>query len=348
MQRTHRTRIEFGVVVTLACLSMAGLDGCRSSSKAALPPGRLSETGLYLSGSDVVAPENLPFVPQYPLWSDGATKRRWISIPKGTAIDGSRPDAWVLPIGTKLWKEFSFGRRVETRMIERIADGSFRYTTYVWDEGLRDAVLAPGDGQHGVALLRDGARHDIPSRDDCRVCHEGRATPVLGFGALQLSSDRDPRALHREPVPEGAVDLDTLVRRGLIVGYPTAPAMRAPRIAAASESARAAEGYLFGNCAHCHNSGGALASLGLDFDHSVSDPDARRVERSTVGRTSRYRLPGADRADRITAGHPEKSTVAFRMRSRDRSSRMPPLGTQLVDDDAVNLVASWIERDLSP
>ena len=67
---------------------------------------------------------NLAFSPQYPLWSDGAAKRRWISLPPGTAIDASRPDAWEFPRGTRLWKEFSLDRPVETRFIERLPDGS--------------------------------------------------------------------------------------------------------------------------------------------------------------------------------------------------------------------------------
>ena len=49
-------------------------------------------------------------------------KRRWISLPPGSAIDASDPDAWAFPVGTRLWKEFSFGgQRVETRYMERQA-----------------------------------------------------------------------------------------------------------------------------------------------------------------------------------------------------------------------------------
>jgi hypothetical protein len=110
-------------------------------------PRRLSETGLYLPGSSSeIAPENLPYAPQYPLWSDGASKRRWISLAEGTRIDASRPGEWEFPIGTRFWKEFSFGERTETRYLERVRGGSFRYATYVWDSTLADAVLAPGAG----------------------------------------------------------------------------------------------------------------------------------------------------------------------------------------------------------
>jgi len=96
-------------------------------------PQRLHDTGLYAPGTTTVRSEILSFAPQYPLWSDGTTKRRWIALPTGTEIDATRPDAWDFPVGTRLWKEFSFGRRVETRYIERLADGSWRFATYLWN-----------------------------------------------------------------------------------------------------------------------------------------------------------------------------------------------------------------------
>lgn len=305
-------------------------------------PERLSETGLFVRGTEVVAADVLSYSPQYPLWSDGATKRRFIQLPKGASIDASDPNAWVFPVGTRFWKEFSFGERLETRTIERLRDGRFRYATYVWDAKLGDAILARERGSQ----VRG---HDIPSRDDCRACHEGRRSPILGFGALQLSSDRDPEAPHGESSSPGALDLAELVRRGLVVGLPKAVTSRPPRIAAASPRARAAIGYLFGNCGHCHNHDGPLASLGLDLDSSVLDADGEaRIAWGTMGHSSRYRVAGADAHLRIDAGRPDRSVLALRMRATDRASRMPPLGSRVVDDEAVRLVDDWIARSNSP
>ncbi len=104
-----------------------------------------------------VRADNIAFAPQYPLWSDGASKRRWIHLPPGTAIDASRADAWEFPLGTRLWKEFSYGRRVETRLIERLADGSWRFAAYVWNDEGTDAVLARRR-RSGVAGQRRAGR----------------------------------------------------------------------------------------------------------------------------------------------------------------------------------------------
>src|SRR5687768_17065614 len=65
-------------------------------------PQRLSETGLYVPDSLRVRGDNIAFAPQYPLWSDGTSKRRWIYLPPGEAIDASRVDAWEFPVGTRL------------------------------------------------------------------------------------------------------------------------------------------------------------------------------------------------------------------------------------------------------
>src|SRR5262245_20512807 len=98
-------------------------------------PQHLRDTGLYADWEEkIVAADVVPFAPQFPRWSDGAEKRRWIRLPRGKAVDARRADAWVFPVGTRLWKEFSFdGRVVETRFIERRADG-WLYATYVWSE----------------------------------------------------------------------------------------------------------------------------------------------------------------------------------------------------------------------
>ena len=138
------------------------------------PPALLSDTGLY---ADVarreVDPQNLAFSPQYPLWTDGAAKRRWIRLPAGAAIDASDPDAWVFPVGTRFWKEFSFaGRPVETRMIERLPDGAWRYAAYAWSADGREATLAAAAGQRGAFDFGGGRSHAIPGVSDCKVCHE--------------------------------------------------------------------------------------------------------------------------------------------------------------------------------
>ena len=303
---------------------------CTTPTPAELPR-TLRDTGLY-------ADDVRPFVPQYPLWTDGATKRRWIALPPGTAIDASDPDAWQFPVGTRLWKEFSFGRRVETRYMERTAE-AWRYATYAWTDN--EALLAPETGMLATAAIDGTTRHRIPSVADCRACHATGPTPVLGFSALQLSTARDRDALHAEPLPDGALDLGALVAEGRVHGIVDT----SPQIIARSPTERAALGYLHGNCGGCHREASTIQSLELVLASSLDDPGA--VVRTTVGRTANFRLPTASL--RVAPGDPAASVLLARVRSRAPAIQMPPLGTQLVDDAAARLLSRWIaELELSP
>ena len=319
-------------------------------ASSGLPPERLRDTGLYADWtSRTVAPGHLPFSPQYPLWTDGAVKSRWISLPPGTWIDARDPGAWRFPVGTRLWKEFRFGRRAETRFIEHTAAG-WRYATYVWNEDETEAVLAPERGVPQSLEIRDGVRHAIPSRTDCRTCHEAGPTRVLGFGALQLSPDRDPNAPHAEEVPPGGVDLRALVERGLLRNLPDGYLQSPPRIAARSATERAALGYLHANCGSCHVAGGELASLAFSLEYPVTlqPGEGPPAVVTALGRPSKFQVPGwQERVPRLLAGDPDGSVLFARITSRNPVSQMPPLGTRLVDEAAVKLLRQWIAEDLT-
>lgn len=317
--------------------------------RAATPPQRLSDTGLYADfARGVIADDVLPFTPQYPLWTDGAAKRRWIRLPKGASIDGSNPDVWRFPVGTMLWKEFSFGRRVETRTMELGGDGKWVYATYVWNADGTDAELAPEYGVRGACTTEFGTRHDVPGVADCRACHTGAASEVLGFSALQLSSDRDPLAPHAEQPMPGSVDLAELVNRGLLRGLPARHVETPPRIAASSPRERAALGYLHGNCGSCHNATGSLASLGLELDYPIAHAENRTAPaiRTTLGRPSHYQIWRDVVVPRVEAGAPDRSTLIARVGSRSPVASMPPLGSRAVDSEALELLRAWISVDV--
>lgn len=321
------------------------LDFCATAAAEppAVPPlpQHLSETGLYASGSNT-DPKNLAFSPQYPLWSDGARKRRWIYLPPGTAIDASRADAWEFPPGTRLWKEFSHARVIETRFIERLPSGEWRFAAYVWNEAGTDATLASSEGATLARQDAPNGQYVVPAETDCRACHEGAAAPVLGFSALQLSSDRDPLAVHAETA---ALDLRSLLARGLIKNLPDAMIAAPPRIAASSPTERAALGYLHGNCAHCHNDNGEPAPVDLTLAQSATSGAAGtdRVLHTMIDARSRFRGHGlAADAPLIAPGDPNRSVLVARVRSRNPQTQMPPLGTQMPDEQAIALLERWI------
>src|SRR5688500_2181323 len=85
------------VMLSVFCASLGAeppASRLAATAPSALLPQRLSETGLYIPDSLRVRGDNIPFAPQYPLWSDGTSKRRWIYLPPGASIDASKVDAW--------------------------------------------------------------------------------------------------------------------------------------------------------------------------------------------------------------------------------------------------------------
>jgi hypothetical protein len=104
IQQQSRSLAPTGAMLAMVFVLLAGGQAIPQVSSPT-PPEMLKDTGLYSDFRTLeVDPNHLAFSPQYPLWTDGATKRRWISLPPGKAIDGSDPDAWVFPVGTRLWR----------------------------------------------------------------------------------------------------------------------------------------------------------------------------------------------------------------------------------------------------
>jgi hypothetical protein len=305
------------------------------------PPGpyprptyqHLAETGLLDDVASLrVVDGALPFEPAYKLWSDGATKRRWIVLPPGTQIDTSDMDHWVFPIGTKFFKEFSLDKvPLETRLIERYGAGPEDYWmgAFVWNDDGTDAELAV-DGQENIR----GTMHDAPAQKDCGACHRGDTGRVLGFSAIQMSSDSQTPNLHDlaargwlSAPPEGGID------------YP------APGDTATST----ALGYLHANCGHCHNENGtAWPDTQMVLRLRVTDRDAASsgVFASIVGKPVTYWRGGAITL-RVAPGQPDMSAITVRMQSRGTKDQMPALATEIVDPTGIEAVRAWISS-LSP
>ncbi|HET9250720.1 MAG TPA: hypothetical protein VFP58_01215, partial [Candidatus Eisenbacteria bacterium] len=345
-----KTGLLLGGVALAVCVAVASGAGPARigvTPAAGRAPRLLSETGLYRADG-TVDPRNRPFEPQYPLWSDGAAKARWVRLPEGATIDVSDVDAWRFPPGTTFWKEFSWGgRKVETRMIHLDGNGDWTFAAYVWNDEQSDAVLAPEEGVPAHLEIAPGKRHSIPGVEDCHSCHRSAPTAVLGFTALQLSDDRDPLAPHAAPVPEGGITLRTLVEEGRLSPPRPDLARRPPRIRESDPVARAAVGYLSANCGGCHNTRGPLARLGLSLLHDEAgareSPEPAAV--TAVASHGRFVVPGhtPDSSFIVAPGAPDRSALVHRMKSRRPSSQMPPLGTVIRDEEAIDLVRRWIE-----
>ncbi len=325
--------------------SLAAFDGrgIPAGGVAVALPEHIEETGLFAPGRiDVIAAGVRPFSPQYPLWTDGAAKRRWIQLPAGSTIDGSNARRWEFPIGTRLWKEFSFaGRRVETRFLWKPTAAGWLAGSYVWNAAGTSAALAAEDGVQGAMEIAPGRQHNVPSRGDCAACH-GEARRPLGVNPLQLSHDRDPNAIHGEPLTSDMVTLQTLLDEQLLTGADAALRTNPPRIAARDPETRTVLGYLSANCGACHNGDGQITAQLPSF-HAEDVLNGEAIVAQLIGRPSRWQAPGrSEDTLLIDPALPAASAVLLRMRSRRPSSQMPPLGTVVPDQKAVQAIERWI------
>ena len=330
----RRSPVVFALTALFAlassgCQTILGIRSCDEPPPArlALAPPTLGATGLYAApGTNRLAEGVRHYRPRFELWTDGATKERWVSLPKGATIETSDMDAWRFPIGTKLWKEISRdGKRVETRLLQKVTEGSgmesWLAVAYVWNAEGTEAVVAP----EGLADA-NGTAHDVPPARACAGCHGGSTSTVLGFSAIQLE----------DTALEGDTSLGAL-RSDRRLSHPPAHEARIP----GGAEAREALGYLHANCGHCHNrhrpahQGARCFDPRTDFDLSL-----RTNELATPTTTAAYRTA---LGTVVSAGDPEGSLLYRRLAGTATfEPRMPALGVESTDARGVALVGRWI------
>ncbi len=321
----------------------APADAIADAPPDADPLATLYGTGLCVDPACTqISPDVHAYTPQFPLWADTASKRRWIYLPPGTQIDTTDMDHWVFPQGTKIWKEFTRdGVRVETRVIWKMGAGTtsadWYYMPYAWDAAQDEAVAVPSGVNNA-----NGTMHDIPPLYQCHGCHDNFVpTRVLGFGAIQLDW-ANPDA--------SELDLDDLIAQGLLTTNPpgaTAPHYPLPTDAA-NASAAPALGYLHANCGHCHNptstvytNVGVTLVLRMDVAHLAAVTDTPAYT-TTIGKmVSASPAPNGDTTI-IVAGDPSHSVLIDRFEATNIAYRMPALGSEMEDTAADTVLRDWI------
>jgi hypothetical protein len=308
------------LVVGAGCSSSASYRRCAPVSPAhvSLLPRKLSDTGLFAAG---VA----PFTPRFELWSDGATKRRFVALPAAAVIDTTDMDAWRFPVGTKLWKEFTRdGVRVETRMLAKVgpADDDWIAAAYLWDDDDKDATLA----LDGIVNAR-GTAHDVPAAAQCMGCHGGTMSRALGFSAMQLPWHTD----------NGDVSLESLRDAHRLTQAPSAPFS----LPGNAETQRAL-GYLHANCAHCHNQQRPLQRAD---DPRCFDPRRQMDLSLRTDRLARVEDTPVYKTGGVVPGDTEASALFKRARGDLElfQARMPPLANKVPDPKLLPLLRAFIE-----
>jgi hypothetical protein len=322
-------------------------------------PTELRCTGLYADwDTKAIASDVHYYDPGFRLWSDGATKRRWIRLPPNMSIDTSNMDEWSFPVGTKVWKEFSLGGQlsaggqltgngkiVETRLLWKQSAGQWTYLLYRWsDDQMSTRLLTTGD----TVPQPDGPpAYEVPTTAVCAECHGGRQDVVLGFDLVGLG------------VPSagatGGLTLATLPRQWL-TQWP--PSMRVAVPEDATGKAALALGFLHMNCGvTCHNASPRSKAVSTGFyakllAAQLFPPTGAPKATATDAYATAVNIPSrfmAGKYMRILPGNAAQSLVPLFALARAPNAGtllpMPPILSHRADTDpasGVPVVQAWI------
>lgn len=312
---------------------------------------RLSYWHLFDSIADEVpAAGVIPYAVNTPLFSDYATKYRFLRVPDGQPADWADFDAFDLPVGTVLIKTFTYlhdmrdpslgEMKLETRLLLHGSSG-WHGASYVYDKDGRDATLTEAGATVDASWIdADGSTQTnayvVPNSNQCKTCHaeHDAVTTPLGIKARHMN----------RPGPDGsgiADQLQNLIDLGELVGAPSPAAW--PRLPNAFDPAtgtldRRARAWLDINCGHCHNPGGLARTSGLFLDITETDPAVLGVCKPPVATGP---ASGGLHYD-IVPGQPDQSILVLRISSTEPAVKMPQLGRNLVEDEAVALIRDWI------
>ncbi len=314
-------------------------------------PQTLAETGLFSDAAALTpAPGLVPYDVNLPFWSDHAIKRRWFGIPDPAAMIGfSKEGNWTLPDGMVWVKHFdiesvrgdpSTKKRLETRVIVRNATGNYG-VSYRWNPAGTTATLAAGEGEvFDVSITENGSpitqRWRIPSRAECSTCHTAQAGHALSFRTRQLNR---PGTISGTPGNFIQLLADSMYLENLDTAPPLLPRHVAPTETEFTTEERV-RAYLEVNCAYCHNENGTVPA---DWDARASLP---LFETGMVnGLAENGTFHPDDRL--IVLGNDQRSVIVNRAAARNNYTRMPPLGSNVIDTVGVQLLTDWINGPLT-
>lgn len=297
-------------------------------------PAQLSATGC-VSPSNATQPASglIPYAPNAPFWSDGATKQRFMALPDAQRIVVNSDGDMDFPDGSVLVKHFRLGTQlVETRLLMRHDNGEWAGYTYEWNGAGTDATRVVG----GKSVQVAGQDWLFPSESQCLLCHTSAAGRSLGLELQQLNGSLTYATTGRNANQLATLDAISLFAPPLAQTPANLPSLPDPAGAGGTLAERA-RAYLHTNCSHCHRPGGPTSS-NLDLRYTTALPNTNTCEvvpTRTLGIADARILAigGTDPASRSMLVHRPGLTNA---------DSMPPLQPRLVDAAGVALLRDWV------
>jgi len=296
-------------------------------------PQLLSDTGCFAATENGLKAVDgaIPFNVSASLYTDGASKNRWMAIPDGTQIELEEDGDFIFPIGSVLIKEFSMGETtIETRLLMKNDINDWSGYTYHWNDEQTDAVLLPA----GKTVPIDGVNYKIPSRIQCQSCHNDSVNGAIGPEYRQLNFEHE----YSNGVQENQIEYLTKIAylpESALALQEELTALPDYHLSDFTNKERM-DSFVHSNCAYCHNPEGT-ARGSLDFRwQEVPQWNACNKEPEVSS------LDVED-AKLIAPGHPEKSIIYKRLNTTELY-RMPPIGRTTIQHDVVEVLEDYINE----
>ena len=312
-------------------------------------PTKLSAWRLFTGDPAALKPNAgvVPYDINTPLFSDYATKYRFVWMPPGTPATYNDDDTFDFPAGTIFSKTFAFPdadrggkqRIIETRLLVHARSG-WVGLPYVWNSKQTEATLDVAADPTVVHWVHpSGARYTIdyriPNTNQCKGCHDrSKVMTPIGPKARNLNKDFN--------YPEGrANQIAYWTKVGYLKGAP--PPEKAPKLAVWDDPSsgtldQRARAYLEMNCGHCHNPRGPANTTGLYLMAAQTDPMRLGLCKVPVSAGQ----GSGDLLFDVVRGKPEESIMIHRMESTTPKVMMPELGRTVVHQEGVALIREWI------
>lgn len=336
---------------------------------------KLSEYNLFSNTCDPSKTDSaqaLPYDLPVMLFTDYASKYRFVFIPEGESATFDATEALEFPIGTVITKTFAMPadttkrglqeeKLIETRLLIK-RDTGWIARNYVWNQSGTEAFRSLSGGPVTVKNLKHGKdklsfTYSVPSEQQCLTCHQfkedGASKPEfrpIGPKARFLNSDYD----YGQGGPMN--QLLKWTEKGMLTGLPAISMvdkatsfnddMLPSEYNGTQELLTAtAKSWLDINCGHCHRPEGQASNTAFRADFNM--PWAGfEVEHGACRVPVSGAAAGSSKI--IVPGNADTSLLYNRMHTTDSGLSMPSLGRAVIHVEGSALIKSWINSLSKP
>lgn len=284
----------------------------------------------------------LPYDLNTPLFSDYASKRRFIYVPEGQIISYKEKETLEFPIGSVLIKHFYYNlpggieKNIETRLLIK-RENEWQNETYKWNEEETDATRTVVGGFKSLDVLVNGGLQNInyliPNSNECKNCHSDKGK-IMPIGPIVENLNKN--YLYETGEKN---QVQKWIDEGILSSATSSNIPKWPMMDDLSESLNdRARAYLHVNCASCHNIDGSAANSGLYLDYYDTDSLNLGYFKTPVAAGS-----GSGGFNYVIhLGNADESILLFRMITNVPDQRMPEIGRSISHDEGVALIRAWI------